>query len=102
MPSRASRRCSRSTLPTRTCGPTWRSACGAPEFRRAVEELKKAIAANPRHHQSRYNLGVILVQDKKDLEGGIRAWEGLLENVPDYPYRDQLKAEIERLAPPRQ
>ncbi len=66
-------------------------------FDRAVEELKKAIAANPRHHQSRYNLGVILVQDKKDLEGGIRAWEGLLENVPDYPYRDQLKAEIERL-----
>ncbi len=66
-------------------------------FDRAVEELKKAIAANPRHHQSRYNLGVILVQDKKDLGGGIRAWEGLLENVPDYPYREQLKAEVARL-----
>jgi cytochrome c-type biogenesis protein CcmH/NrfG len=64
---------------------------------RAVEELKKAIASDPRHPQSRYNLGVILVQDKKDLEGGIRAWEGLLENVPGYPYRDQLKLEIERL-----
>lgn len=67
------------------------------DFDRAVEELKKAIAANPRHHQARYNLGVILAQDRKDLEGGIRAWEGLLEYVPDYPYRDQLKAEIERL-----
>ncbi len=67
------------------------------DFDRAVGELKKAVAANPRHYQSRYNLGVILAQDKKDLEGAIRAWEGLLENVPDYPYRDQLKAEIERL-----
>jgi len=67
------------------------------DFDRAVEELTKAISANPRHHQARYNLGVILVQDKKDLEGGIRAWEGLLENVPDYPYRDHLKQEIARL-----
>jgi tetratricopeptide (TPR) repeat protein len=66
-------------------------------FDRAIGELEKAIAANPRHYQSRYNLGVILLQDKKDLEGGIRAWEGLLENVPDYPYREQLKAEIARL-----
>jgi len=66
-------------------------------FDRAIVELEKAVAANPLHHQSRYNLGVILLQDKKDLEGGIKAWEGLLENVPDYPYRDQLKSEIARL-----
>ncbi len=64
---------------------------------KAIEELKKAIATNPRHAQSRYNLGVILIHDKKDPEGGIRAWEGLLENVPNYPYRDNLKAEIGRM-----
>lgn len=64
---------------------------------RAVEELKKAISSNPRHAQSRYNLGVILIHDKRDVEGGIRAWEGLLQNVPDYPYRDALKAEIARM-----
>lgn len=64
---------------------------------RAVEELKKAISMDPRHAQSRYNLGIILIHDKKDAEGGIRAWEGLLENVPDYPYRDSLKSEIARL-----
>ncbi|MGE5188827.1 MAG: tetratricopeptide repeat protein [Gemmatimonadota bacterium] len=63
----------------------------------AIEELKKAISLNPRHAQSRYNLGVILIHDKNDPEGGIRAWEGLLENVPDYPYRDNLKAEIARM-----
>ena len=63
----------------------------------AVEELKKAISTTPRHAQSRYNLGVILVQDMHDVEGGIKAWEALLEYVPDYPYRDNLKAEVARM-----
>lgn len=63
----------------------------------AVEELKKAISMDPRHAQSRYNLGVILINDKGDIEGGIRAWEALLENIPGYPYRDSLKAEIARM-----
>lgn len=64
---------------------------------RAVEELKKAISMDPRHPQSRYNLGIILIQDKNDVEGGIRAWEALLENVPNYPYRDSLRNEIARM-----
>lgn len=65
--------------------------------RQAVEELKKAISTSPRHAQSRYNLGVILIQDMNDIEGGIKAWEALLENVPDYPYRDNLKAEVAKM-----
>jgi len=64
---------------------------------RAVEELKKAISMNPRHAQSRHNLGVILIYDKNDLDGGVKAWEALMENIPDYPYRDQLRAEIARI-----
>ena len=67
------------------------------QYDRAISELKKAISSNPRHPQSRYNLGAILIQDKKDVEGGIRAWNGILENIPEYPYRDQLKLEIDRL-----
>ena len=64
---------------------------------KAIEELKKTISIDPRHAQSRYNLGIILIHDKGDVEGGIRAWEALLENVPNYPYRDSLKGEIERM-----
>ena len=63
----------------------------------AVEELKKAISTTPRHATARYNLGVILIHDMHDDEGGIKAWEALLENVPDYPYRENLKAEIARM-----
>jgi tetratricopeptide (TPR) repeat protein len=66
----------------------------------AIEELKKAISMNPRHPQARYNLGVILIHDKKDIPGGIKAWEALLENIPDFPDRDRLKADIERLKSP--
>ncbi len=64
---------------------------------RAIEELKKSISIDPGHGHSRYNLGVILIHDKNDIEGGIRAWEALLENIPDYPYRDSLKMEITRM-----
>jgi len=63
----------------------------------AIEELKKAISTTPRHAQSRYNLGLILIHDMRDVEGGIKAWEALLESVPDYPYRDNLKAEVAKM-----
>jgi tetratricopeptide (TPR) repeat protein len=63
----------------------------------AIEELKKAISMNPRHAQARYNLGVILIHDKKDVAGGVKAWEALLENIPDFPDREGLKADIERM-----
>ena len=68
----------------------------------AVEELKKAISTSPRHAQSRYNLGLILIQDMHDVEGGIKAWEALLDNIPDYPYRDNMKAEIAKMRSMRQ
>ena len=42
-------------------------------------------------------MGVILIHDKKDIDGGAKAWEALLENIPDYPYRDSLKAEIAKM-----
>ena len=63
----------------------------------AVEELKKAISITPRHAQSRRNLGIILIHDMNDVEGGIKAWEALLENIPDYPDRENLKGEIARM-----
>ena len=64
---------------------------------KAIEELKKVISIDPRHPQSRYNLGVILIHDKKDIEGGVEAWEALLENIPAYPHRESLKAEITKM-----
>lgn len=64
---------------------------------RAIEELKRVISSDPRHPQSRFNLGIILVQDVGDLAGGAKAWEDLLAAIPEYPDRENLKANIEQV-----
>ena len=49
------------------------------EYDAAVRELKEAAAQNPGHVNSRYNLGIILLHDKKDIPGAIAAWEDCLK-----------------------
>ena len=45
----------------------------------AVVQFRKAIALNPNHPQSRYNLGLVLLHDKEDYGGALEAWEGFLK-----------------------
>jgi cytochrome c-type biogenesis protein CcmH/NrfG len=53
---------------------------GKPEM--AVAQFDKAIAADASHQVSRFNKGIVLIHDLKDLDGGIAAWESLLEVNP--------------------
>ncbi len=53
---------------------------GQPE--EAVKTFDRAIQADPRHETSRFNKGVVLMHDLKDIEGAIKAWEGLLALNP--------------------
>ncbi len=48
----------------------------------AVKVFDRAIQADPRHETSRFNKGVVLMHDLKDVEGAIKAWEGLVEINP--------------------
>ena len=48
----------------------------------AVKTFDRAIQADPRHETSRFNKGVVLMHDLKDIEGAIKAWEGLLALNP--------------------
>lgn len=48
----------------------------------AVKAFDRAIQADPRHETSRFNKGVVLMHDLKDVEGAIKAWEGLVEINP--------------------
>ncbi|MFZ7128515.1 MAG: tetratricopeptide repeat protein [Desulfobacterales bacterium] len=50
--------------------------------REAVERFDRAIAADPKLENPRYNKGVVLLHDLKDREGAVQAWEGLLEVNP--------------------
>ena len=53
---------------------------GKPE--EAIKAFDQAIAADPKHEVSRMNKGIVLLHDLKDVDGAIRAWEGLLEVNP--------------------
>ena len=54
---------------------------GKPE--QAIAAFDKAIAADPRHEVSRFNKGVVYIYDLKDLEQGLKAWEGLVATNPN-------------------
>jgi len=52
------------------------------QFRKAIEKFDKAVAVDPNHQNARLNKGIVLMHDLSDRDGGIRAWEDLLEINP--------------------
>jgi len=49
---------------------------------KAIETFDKAIAIDPAFETARFNKGVVLLHDLNDVEGGIKAWEELVEQNP--------------------
>ncbi|NOX35037.1 MAG: tetratricopeptide repeat protein [Deltaproteobacteria bacterium] len=49
---------------------------------KAVEAFNKAISIDPSFETARFNKGIVLLHDLKDLKGGIKAWEKLVEQNP--------------------
>ena len=48
----------------------------------AIDSFNRAIEVDPKHEVSRMNKGIVLLHDMNDMEGAIKAWEGLLEVNP--------------------
>ena len=48
----------------------------------AINSFDKAIEVNPKHEISRMNKGIVLLHDMNDMDGAIKAWEGLLAVNP--------------------
>jgi cytochrome c-type biogenesis protein CcmH/NrfG len=63
----------------------------------ATEEFKKAVQDDPKHINSRYHLGLTLLQNKRNIQEGIKAWEDYLKVEPKGQRANQVRAEIERL-----
>jgi tetratricopeptide (TPR) repeat protein len=53
------------------------------EFERAAEHFTQASTINPRHEQSRFNLGVVLFFDLKRKEEARQAWRALIAINPE-------------------
>lgn len=68
---------------------------GQPE--RALEEYRKSLGIDPRHSITRYNVGVVLLWEKKDIDGALKMWTDLLRIDPYFVLADELKSNIEVL-----
>ncbi len=67
--------------------------------RKAVEAFDRAVLLDPTFETARFNKGIVLLHDLKDVEGGIRAWEKIVELNPMAmaPNGESVDALIQRM-----
>lgn len=68
---------------------------GKPDM--ALAEYRKSLSIDPRHSISRYNIGVVLLWDKKDVMAAIKIWEELLRIDPYFLLAEELRDNIKVL-----
>ncbi|WP_298436388.1 tetratricopeptide repeat protein [Geobacter sp.] len=66
------------------------------QFDRAVANFEKAQQIDPKHVQSLYNLGVVYMDDLKQPDKAIKAWNRYLELEPTSPNAQQIRGLIEQ------
>ena len=63
----------------------------------AISAFERAISVDPGHQQSRFNKGIILFNDLKEVDNAVKVWQELLEIAPDarvpdgMPLREMIK-----------
>ena len=67
------------------------------QFDKALEEFRKAAQNDPKHVNSRYNIGLVLLHDKGDMAGAIKAWEEYLKVDPNSERAQRIRAQIEKM-----
>jgi tetratricopeptide (TPR) repeat protein len=70
---------------------------GLGDFDGAIGEFRKAAQNHPDHANSRFQLGVVLLKDKKDVKGAIHAWEDYLRVESRGERANWVRLEVERL-----
>jgi cytochrome c-type biogenesis protein CcmH/NrfG len=67
------------------------------QFDRAIEEFRKAAQSDPKHINSQYNIGLVLLHDKQDMKGAIKAWEEYLKVDPNSERAQRIRTQIEKM-----
>ncbi len=66
----------------------------------AIAEFQKSLQVNPTHPQTLFNLGIVYLHGKNDMNEARKAWEKLLSTNPDYPDRARLQQMLSSLGAP--
>jgi len=64
---------------------------------KALELFDHVLQYRPDFPQALFNKGIVLVEDKKDIRGGIAVWEELLRTNPSFPQKAQIEQRIRQL-----
>lgn len=64
----------------------------------AIGEFQKSLQVNPSHGQTLYNLGIVYLHGKNDVEGARKAWQKLLATNPEFPERSRIQEMLTSLA----
>jgi cytochrome c-type biogenesis protein CcmH/NrfG len=64
----------------------------------ALAEFGKSLEVNPTHPQTLYNMGVVYLNGKNNVEEARKAWQRLLASNPDYPERSRVEQQLATLS----
>lgn len=64
---------------------------------RAIQEIGKVLERDPNHLNANYNLGVVLLNGRRDLEGARRQFEKVVELVGTDPDRHGIRIQAQAL-----
>jgi cytochrome c-type biogenesis protein CcmH/NrfG len=64
---------------------------------RALKEFREAAQSDPKHGNSRYNIGIVLLHDKQDIKGAIKAWEEYVKVDPQSDRAKRVQEQMEKL-----
>jgi cytochrome c-type biogenesis protein CcmH/NrfG len=67
------------------------------QFDKAIEEFRKAAQSDPKHVNSRYNIGLVLLHDKQDIKGAVNGWEDYLRVDPNSERAQRIRGQIEKM-----
>jgi cytochrome c-type biogenesis protein CcmH/NrfG len=67
------------------------------DFDRALKEFRTAAQNDPKHVNSRYNIGIVLLHDKQDIKGAIKAWEDYLKVDSTSERAIRIKDQMDKL-----
>jgi tetratricopeptide (TPR) repeat protein len=65
----------------------------------ALGEFQKSLQINPTHAQTLYNMGIVYLHGKNDMNQARQYWEKLLATNPDYPERSRLQNMLAAMTP---